>query len=73
MRVLTGWQGIRHSNIFHYDSYVVSILLPVQIPHGPQEPEGNLVMFPNLRNARRSAIVNIVDEPARIFLDTDLL
>ncbi|HEY4805614.1 MAG TPA: hypothetical protein VIH96_23620 [Paraburkholderia sp.] len=62
MRVLTGRQGIRHSNNFHYDSYVVSILLPVQIPHGPHEPPGNLVMFPNLRDVRRSVIVNIIEK-----------
>ena len=62
MRVLTGTQGIRHSNNFHYDSYVVSILLPVQIPYWPHEAQGNLVMFPNLRDARRSVIVNIVEK-----------
>jgi hypothetical protein len=62
MRVLAGEQGVRHSNNFHYDSYVVSILLPVLIPNGPDEPRGNLVMFPNLRNARRSSIVNILEK-----------
>jgi hypothetical protein len=62
MRVLTGEQSIRHSNNFHYDSYVISILLPVLIPNGPNEPPGNLVMFPNLRNARRSVLVNIVEK-----------
>lgn len=62
MRVLSGNQGIRHSNIFHYDSYAVSILLPVLIPNDPGELAGHLVMFPNLRNARRFAIVNIVEK-----------
>jgi hypothetical protein len=62
MRVLTGEQGQRHSNNFHYDSYVISILLPVLIPDSPGEPPGNLVIFPNLRNARRFAIVNIVEK-----------
>ncbi|MCP3707220.1 hypothetical protein M3I54_09540 [Paraburkholderia sp. CNPSo 3274] len=62
MRVLSGKQGIRHSNIFHYDSYAISILLPVLIPNDPGELAGHLVMFPNLRNARRLAIVNIVEK-----------
>jgi hypothetical protein len=62
MRVLAGTQGVRHSNNFHYDSYVVSILLPVLIPDGGAEPAGNLAMFPNLRNARRSVIVNILEK-----------
>ena len=62
MRVLTGTQGLRHSNNFHYDSYVVSILLPVLIPNGPDEPPGNLTMYPNLRDTRRSVIVNIIEK-----------
>lgn len=62
MRVLTGPQGIRHSNNFHYDSYVVSVLLPVLIPSEHGEASGNLVMFPNLRDARRFVIVNILEK-----------
>ncbi|MEX3938565.1 hypothetical protein AB4Y44_03220 [Paraburkholderia sp. BR10937] len=62
MRVLSGKQGVRHSNNFHYDSYAISILLPIQIPNDPGELAGHLVMFPNLRNARRFAIVNIVEK-----------
>ncbi|WP_114810419.1 hypothetical protein [Paraburkholderia kururiensis] len=62
MRVLAGTQGRRHSCNFHYDSYVVSILLPVLIPCDPGEPPGHLVMFPNLRNARRSPVVNIFEK-----------
>jgi hypothetical protein len=62
MRVLAGKQGVRHSSNFHYDSYVVSILLPVLFPDGRDEPAGNLAMFPNLRNARRSVIVNILEK-----------
>jgi hypothetical protein len=62
MRVLSGKQGVRHSNNFHYDSYAISILLPILIPNDPGELAGHLVMFPNLRNARRLAIVNIVEK-----------
>ena len=62
MRVLSGEQGIRHSNNFHYDSYAISILVPILIPNDPGELAGHLVMFPNLRNARRFAIVNIVEK-----------
>ncbi|MCP3726136.1 hypothetical protein M3I53_23905 [Paraburkholderia sp. CNPSo 3272] len=62
MRVLSGKQGVRHSNNFHYDSYAISILLPILIPNDPGELAGHLVMFPNLRNARRFAIVNIVEK-----------
>jgi hypothetical protein len=62
LRGLTGTHGLRHALNFHYDSYVVTVLLPILIPNGPDEPPGNLVMFPNLREARRFAIVNILEK-----------
>jgi len=62
IRVLTGTQGLRHAYNFHYDSYVVTILLPILIPNGPDEPPGHLMMYPNLRNARRFSIVNILEK-----------
>jgi len=62
LRVLTGTHGLRHAHNYHYDSYVVTVLLPVLIPNGPDEPPGHLVMFPNLRNARRFAVVNILEK-----------
>jgi hypothetical protein len=62
MRVLTGPQGQRHSNNFHYDSYIVTVLLPILIPDGDGEPHGDLVMYPNLREARRSASINILEK-----------
>ncbi|WP_233863333.1 hypothetical protein [Paraburkholderia adhaesiva] len=62
LRVLTGTHGLRHANNFHFDSYVVTVLLPVQIPNGLDEPPGDLVMFPNMRDARRFAVVNILEK-----------
>ncbi|MFT4436961.1 hypothetical protein ACMX25_26730 [Caballeronia sp. 15715] len=62
LRGLTGTHGLRHALNFHYDSYVVTVLLPILIPNRPDEPPGHLVMFPNLREARRFAIVNIVEK-----------
>lgn len=62
LRVLSGIRGLRHANRYHYDSYVVTALLPVIIPDAPGEPPGNLVMFPNLRKVRRSAWINIIEK-----------
>ena len=62
IRVLSGVLGLRHSNLFHYDSYVVTALVPILIPTRPDEPAGHLVMFPNLRNVRRRAVVNILEK-----------
>lgn len=62
LRVLAGTLGLRHSNLFHYDSYVVTALVPIMIPSKTREPSGQLVMFPNLRNVRRNSIVNILEK-----------
>ena len=62
IRVLSGTLGLRHSNLFHYDSYVVTALVPILIPTRPDELPGHLVMFPNLRNVRRRAVVNIIEK-----------
>ncbi len=62
LRGLTGTHGLRHALNFHYDSYVVTVLLPILIPNRPDEPRGHLVMFPNLREARRFAIANILEK-----------
>jgi len=62
LRVLAGEVGLRHAGLFHYDSYVVTALVPLVIPDGPDEPHGDLVMYPNLRRVRRSVIVNILEK-----------
>lgn len=62
LRVLTGTVGLRHAGLFHYDSFVVTALVPLIIPEAPDEPHGDLVMFPNLRRVRRSVIVNILEK-----------
>ncbi|AXE99209.1 hypothetical protein CUJ88_12520 [Paraburkholderia hospita] len=62
IRVLSGELGLRHSNLFHYDSYVVTALVPILIPTRPDELPGHLVMFPNLRNVRSRAVVNIIEK-----------
>jgi hypothetical protein len=62
IRVLSGTIGLRHSGRFHYDSYVVTALVPLMIPNGPDEPAGDLIMYPNLRHARSNALVNIVEK-----------
>ncbi|MCY0389557.1 hypothetical protein OVY01_20640 [Robbsia sp. Bb-Pol-6] len=62
MRVLTGELGQRHSERYHYDSYVVTVLVPLIMPDVPGEPHGDLVLFPNLRGVPGSAMLNIVEK-----------
>lgn len=62
LRVLSGDQGLKASNLFHYDTYVVTALLPLIIPDGLNEPRGDLVMYPNLRKIRSSSTVNLAEK-----------
>ena len=52
LRCLKGKSGLKHALRFHYDSYVVTALLPVIIPS--QGSAGHLVMAPNWRPVRSS-------------------
>ena len=65
LRCLKGKSGLKHAFYFHYDSYVVTALLPVIIPS--QGNAGHLVMAPNWRPVRSSYLVNLLD---KVILDT---
>lgn len=62
MRCLTGHSAAEHSYVFHYDSYVLTILLPIEIPVTGQT--GDLVMIPNTRGIRSSYGRNLLDKLA---------
>lgn len=64
LRCLKGESGLKHALRFHYDSYVVTALLPVIIPL--QGSAGHLVMAPNWRPVRSSYLFNLLD---KIILD----
>ena len=67
LRCLAGNSGEKHSFIFHYDSYVLTALVPIIIP--TQGQSGDLLMLPNSRPLRRSYSRNLVD---KILLDNKL-
>ena len=64
LRCLKGKSGLKHALRFHYDSYVVTALLPVIIPS--KGNAGHLVMAPNWRPVRSSYLFNLFD---KIILD----
>jgi len=64
LRCLKGESGLKHALLFHYDSYVVTALLPVIIP--TEGLTGKLVMAPNVRSIRSSYLFNLID---KIILD----
>jgi hypothetical protein len=60
LRCLTGRSAAPHSYIFHYDSYVLTVLVPVAIPTEGQR--GDLIMLPNFRRLRSTYLANIIDK-----------
>jgi hypothetical protein len=64
LRCLKGKSGLKHAFNFHYDSYVVTALLPIIIPS--QGSPGHLIMAPNRRPVRSAYFFNLLD---KIILD----
>jgi hypothetical protein len=67
LRCLSGAVGLKQSYIFHYDSYVITALVPIIIPTdgGP----GDLIMLPNSRTIRKTYFQNLID---KVLLDNTL-
>lgn len=47
---------------FHYDASIVTMLIPIVIPDEGVGNSGDLVLFPNRRPFRRSALFNLVEK-----------
>jgi hypothetical protein len=60
LRCLSGQTGQSHSLRFHYDSYVLTALLPIAIPAGTCR--GDLIIFPNMRRVRTRYARNVIDK-----------
>ena len=64
LRCLSGQSARKHSYLFHYDSYVITLLIPIQIPTSGLT--GDFLMLPNTRRIRKIYLSNVVD---KLFLD----
>ncbi|ORV34410.1 hypothetical protein AWB99_01940 [Mycolicibacterium confluentis] len=62
LRVLAGPQRMATSHAFHFDAAVVTMLVPLIIPEAGAGRSGELVVFPNRRPFRRSALLNLVEK-----------
>jgi hypothetical protein len=60
LRCLSGKTSLKDCFRFHYDPYVVTMLLPILIPM--QGRRGNLVIAPNLRTIRSGYLHNLMDK-----------
>jgi hypothetical protein len=60
LRCLSGSGAKAHSMRFHFDSYVLTALIPILIPdHGSP---GRLIILPNTRRIRRTYLANVIDK-----------
>jgi hypothetical protein len=60
LRCISGETGHGQAYFFHYDSYVVTALLPIMIPSEGQR--GDLIMRPNNRSVRSAYLFNLFDK-----------
>ncbi len=67
LRCLSGEDMTTHSLRFHYDSYVLTALIPIEIPANGRR--GDLLIIPNARNIRNSYAANLMD---KVLLDNSL-
>jgi len=67
LRCLKGNTGVKQALIFHFDSYVVTALVPIIIPNKGRK--GHLVMAPNLRKERAFYFINLID---KVLLDNKI-
>lgn len=68
LRCLSGVSGRSHSYQFHWDSYVVTMLIPIEIPTEGQT--GDLVMLPNTRKVPRSRLVDLAQKALLLNMPT---
>ena len=59
-RCLQGDVAQKHSYLFHYDTYVLTVLVPIIIPE--EGMRGDLLLFPNTRPIRRTYVHNLLDK-----------
>ena len=62
LRVVTGASGDAKSLCYHYDNTVITALVPVLIPDGPERKAGELLVFPNRRPYRSSVLTNMAEK-----------
>jgi hypothetical protein len=62
LRVVTGASGDGKALCYHYDNTVITALVPVLIPEGPERRAGELLVFPNRRPYRATVLANMAEK-----------
>jgi hypothetical protein len=60
LRCISGEMGKKDAFRFHYDSYILTVLIPIIIPS--EGTHGDLIMVPNARMIRKSYGRNLIDK-----------
>jgi hypothetical protein len=60
LRCLTGKSAREHSMYFHYDSYAVTVIIPIMVPSSGKP--GRLIVYPNTRKIRKIYFANFLDK-----------
>jgi hypothetical protein len=61
LRCLKGDSGQKESFRYHFDAYVVTALVPIEIPTEGRW-HGDLLMYPNIRQVCSSVVVNLLEK-----------
>ncbi len=59
LRVIAGEQTASQAMKFHFDSSILTMLMPIRIPDGSPAKSGDLIAFPNIRSFTTSIIPNL--------------
>jgi hypothetical protein len=62
LRVLAGATGLDQAHRYHYDAYAVTALVPISVPRGSGEQNGDLILYPRLRGIRSNVVVNVLEK-----------
>ncbi len=63
LRVLAGPERHETPGLLHYDAYVVTIVIPIELPTGSiGDPLGELIVLPNHRPFRRTLAMHAADK-----------
>jgi hypothetical protein len=62
LRVIAGEGTVEQSMKFHFDSSILTMLVPIIIPEGPSHLSGDLIAFPNIRPFTSSVLANLTNK-----------
>jgi len=63
LRVQSGGEiNIKHANMFHYDAYLLTALLPIIIPNRDDGLNGDFIYFKQRRHYHKNLVRNIIEK-----------